>query len=68
VAIDQPAGREFADHLAGHHGVGVGVLDELDLAGRLAVVVSEPPQRGEQHELNVGQLVGGQRLADLALP
>ncbi len=67
-AFEQAAGREFADDLAGHHGVDAGVVGELGLPGRVAAVVLQPPQRGEKHELNVGQLVGGQRLADLTLP
>lgn len=44
------------------------MLGELGLSGRLAAMVLEPPQRGEQHELNVSQLVWRQRFADLALP
>ncbi len=44
------------------------MLGELGLPRLLAPVVLEPPQRGEKYELNVGQLVWGQRLANLALP
>jgi hypothetical protein len=65
----QQASRlKLAQYLARHHRIGAGVLGQAGLGGFSVTMLGEPPQRGEQHELDVRELVGGQRLTDPPLP
>jgi hypothetical protein len=44
------------------------MLSEPRLGGRLIFMIAQPPERGEQYELNVRQLVRLQYCADPSLP
>jgi len=67
-SFQQSLRLELACHLTGHHRVGAGVLSQARLGGWLIFMVGKPPERGEQHELDVCQLVRLQHRANPSLP
>jgi hypothetical protein len=66
-AVEQPFALEAAHDLRGHLDIRAGLRGQGDLRRPFPVFV-QPPGAGEQHELDVGEIEGPERLGNATLP